>query len=229
MSEARCILVRELLHVKAPSLYWDGAYLHIKTNSRKGENTMVVAKTKEQVQTETFNIYFYNGFEEPKKLTNHLSDVKDIVIEDNYVGDLTPFFAEDMKENGYLVGIEGQEAKNDFNEVLSGYNMILNPDVEDLVLMAQSWFDSSSIPYHHFRDFGTDEQVYDIWNRRYDCTKTYRHFKNKYIIDVPERRLGIDTVMYWFDFKEEAVTFFMNMDINGILLRVDKQGNAYYI
>lgn len=68
----------------------------------------------------TNKYYFYNGFSKPKEI-----DMENIVIENNYKGDVTD---EVLEEHNYWFN----ESDKEYNEHLGYYGIYRNPTLEEL-------------------------------------------------------------------------------------------------
>lgn len=77
--------------------------------------------------------YFYNGFYPPKKI-----DMDDIVLTDNYRGDVT----EEMLETHRLYVNLSDE---DYNAGMNEYNISRNPCPVDFLVENRKWFDKQTI------------------------------------------------------------------------------------
>ncbi|MBO1087136.1 hypothetical protein [Enterococcus mundtii] len=172
-------------------------------------------------------VYFYNGFDKPKLLSNNLEGLKDVEISDNYLGDMTEEFHEEI-DNLPSVDITDIEVMNDINEVLGDFNMIANPSLADLVELSKYWFEND-VPTHHFEDFGTPQEVRNIANRVYDDFKKYEGYENKYIIENYIRFTDIDTVYEVYKDLSEIESTMDEHDLWGeyIIFGVDNHGRAY--
>ena len=175
-------------------------------------------------KTLDFKIYFYNGFNKPEIVAHSVSDlVKNVTIHDNYAGDKTAELTEDLEAVKWndIGGI---------NEALSYYDMIANPNLEQLIDATLRWFPTNNFPYHLLEDFGSRGEIYSIVNRSYDDFKTYPNYKGKYIIEDWIRHKHHDTIIGTFDTLEDAEDFMNSNELwnDSILLGVDHEGRAFY-
>lgn len=72
---------------------------------------------------EDIKLYFYNGLDKP-----YLINAKDIIIKDNYLGDITKEFQEEYKEMIKNYTIKEMED----NQLLYKFNVWINPTREML-------------------------------------------------------------------------------------------------
>lgn len=86
------------------------------------------------------NFYFYNGFDKPEKIASNLKELKKITLSDNYLGDVTCDFLEELKSC----------IKSDNFEVLEYYNIYYNMDNKKVEEVALSWFEKNQIPKQHY-------------------------------------------------------------------------------
>lgn len=90
-----------------------------------------------------FDVYFYNGFNAPKKITTSITGLlRDVRISDNYLGDATSDIREyvrDYKQNTTIKSID------ELNEQLSYYNLIVNPTIDDFRKLNRAWFQSDKL------------------------------------------------------------------------------------
>lgn len=87
------------------------------------ENNHINAQEKE-LEKQAMNLYIYAGFDVPKKLNS----VHDLVIDSNYLGDLTDEFNEEFE-----VEVEQSTlAELQENQFFSGYGVWVNPTKEQL-------------------------------------------------------------------------------------------------
>ena len=86
------------------------------------------------------NFYFYNGFNKPKKIASNIKELKKITLSDNYLGDVTSDFLEELKSCIKY---------DDFTE-LEYYNIYYNMDNKKVTEVALSWFKESQIPKEHY-------------------------------------------------------------------------------
>ena len=108
-----------------------------------------------------FEIYFYNGFDKPNMVATSIGElVKNIEIYDNYNGDRTQELIDSLNEVCWD-DVEG------VNDVLSYYDMMISPSLEQLVDATMKWFPSNHFPYHLLIDFGTRGEIHDIVNKGY--------------------------------------------------------------
>lgn len=101
--------------------------------------------------TKQFNVYGYSGFDKPELLITQKEEISSLIINSNYLGDITEDFIE-----------EYNSVKNDYDairEILEDYGMILNPTLKELVELTLRWFDKYSFPYHLLSDFGTKDEI----------------------------------------------------------------------
>lgn len=86
------------------------------------------------------NFYFYNGFNKPKKVASSVKELKELTLTDNYLGDVTSEFLEELE---YCVKY------NDFTE-LEYYGIYYNMNNEKVKEVALSWFGQNNIPKEHY-------------------------------------------------------------------------------
>ena len=78
-------------------------------------------------------IYFYNGFNEPKKLADNLSDFmsdlknKDTVLTTNYLGDISDELLDELT----YVAKDNRTIDDDINNALYSYSLFYNPTIKD--------------------------------------------------------------------------------------------------
>ena len=78
-------------------------------------------------------IYFYNGFNEPNKLANNLSDFmndlknKDTVLTTNYLGDVSDELLDELT----YVAKDNRTIDDDINNALYSYSLFYNPTIKD--------------------------------------------------------------------------------------------------
>lgn len=77
-------------------------------------------------------VYFYNGFNKPKKLADNLDELindlrnKDTVLTDNYLGDITDDLRDELTE---LLNDDSM-SERDINNVLYDYSIFYKPTIK---------------------------------------------------------------------------------------------------
>ena len=171
----------------------------------------------------TLNIYFYNGFSKPEVVATSVKElVSSVTVFDNYLGDKTPDMIEEL-DDVYWGDIE------ELNNVLSYYDMSINPNLEYLVELTLKWFTAEDFPYHLLSDFGTRAEIYDITMRTYDDFKNYWDYRGKFIIEDWIIDKYHDSVIDVFDTLEDAEDFMNKNDTweDMVLLGVNYEGRAF--
>lgn len=86
--------------------------------------------------------YYYAGFSEPEFLASNLKDFMDnVVVESNYLGDVTENIKEEINEVILLNNsdIESKEFEEDLKDILYSYSIFFNPTKEELEEMNKVW------------------------------------------------------------------------------------------
>jgi len=81
---------------------------------------------------QSIKAYFYNGFEEPELIATDIEELKNTIIYDNYIGDVSKNLLEDINS---CANIE------DLKEELAYYDIYINPTKRDFIEANKAWFE----------------------------------------------------------------------------------------
>ena len=93
-------------------------------------------REKKQLLNKELRIYYYAGFEKPKKIAKNIKELlTDVRVESNYMGDMTKQMKEDMIdcmewyiEAGY---VDIEEFVEELRGILYEYSIWVNPSLQD--------------------------------------------------------------------------------------------------
>lgn len=113
----------------------------------------------------TFKLYDYiNGWDKPKLLATNVGEIKELIIDTNYMGRETEHFTAVIEHyrDGDDLDIEG------LREDMDEWGLFFNPTLETLVEETFKWIGRSerNFPYQLLQDFGTEEEILSILKNR---------------------------------------------------------------
>ena len=104
--------------------------------------------------------YFYNGFGKPELIATTWKELKnDFTVSDNYLGDKTEEFREELKEFS-----KHPEFYDGINDAIGCYGVIVNPTLKELVDWTTAWFgwSEADFPFNFLSDFGSRDEIFAV-------------------------------------------------------------------